>query len=203
MATRTRIIRRVGSHDGCCDGSDDHKNCGGACSNSSSSSKPYNKEKKTFKFNAQGFVTQQVGKLLQEYAIGDMLGSGGFGEVYLGTHKTTGTERAIKVINKSPTDDNVNKAVLHEFNVVRKLDHPNILKMYNLYQDRSHFYIVTDIYKGGELFDEIIKRTKFTETDAADLMNNFELCQLLSQTRSRSQGPQTRKYPSRGKYGNG
>jgi len=122
MATRTRIIRRVGSHDGCCDGSDDHKNCGGACSNSSSSSKPYNMEKKTFKFNAQGFVTQQVGKLLQEYAIGDMLGSGGFGEVYLGTHKTTGTERAIKVINKSPTDDNVNKAVLHEFNVVRKLD---------------------------------------------------------------------------------
>jgi hypothetical protein len=35
----------------------------------------------TIKFSAQGFVTQQVGKLLEEYAIGDMLGSGGFGEV--------------------------------------------------------------------------------------------------------------------------
>ena len=80
------------------------------------------KNKNTIKFNAQRFVTKQVGKLLEEYAIGDMLGSGGFGEVYLGKHKKTGAERAIKVVNKSSFDDGVNEAVLHEFNVVRKLD---------------------------------------------------------------------------------
>lgn len=132
---------------------------------------------KTIKFNAQRFVTKQVGKLLEEYAIGEMLGSGGFGEVYLGRHKKSGAERAIKVVTKSPhKDDSANKAVLHEFNVVRQLDRtyyfvlvvdcwlwslaymflflshlycffallmadPNILKMYNLYQDDSYFYI--------------------------------------------------------------
>lgn len=137
--------------------------------------KKFSKEN-TIKFDAQGFVTKQVGKLLEEYAIGDMLGSGGFGEVYLGKHKKTGTERAIKVVNKSEVDESINAAVLHEFNVVRKLDHPNILKMYNLYQDESYFYIVTDIYKGGELFDEIMKRTKFTEKDAAELINQLLSC---------------------------
>lgn len=85
---------------------------------------------------------------------------------------------------------------------------PNILKMYNLYQDNDYFYIgkcnvcadfsnnpcrsgssllmrllvcfylnsVTDIYKGGELFDEIIKRTKFMEADAAALINQLLSC---------------------------
>ena len=99
----------------------------------------------TIKFNAHRFVTQQVGKLLVEYTIGDMLRSGGFGEVYLGKHKKSGAERAIKVVSKSPKkDDHDNLAVLYEFNVVRKLDHPNILKMYNLYQDDNHFYIGKD-----------------------------------------------------------
>lgn len=133
------------------------------------------KNQKTIKFHAQGFVTPQVGKLLEEYDIGDLLGTGGYGEVYLGVHKKSGAERAIKVITKAP-DAKSNQAVLHEFNVVRKLDHPNLLKMYNLYQDESYFYIVTDIYKGGELFEEIIKRKTFTESDAAELMNNLLSC---------------------------
>lgn len=68
----------------------------------------------TIKFNAQGFVTQQVGKLLEEYAIGDMLGSGGFGEVYLGKHKKSGAERAVKVVHKSPVDEKANQAIIHE-----------------------------------------------------------------------------------------
>lgn len=86
------------------------------------------KKGQTIKFQAQRFVTKQVGKLLEEYAIGDMLGSGGFGEVYLGTHKKSGAERAIKVVNKSPhKDDPANLAVLHEFNVVRKLDRKSAL----------------------------------------------------------------------------
>jgi len=84
------------------------------------------KKGKTIKFNATRFVTKQVGKLLEEYAIGDLLGSGGFGEVYLGKHKKSGHERAIKVVTKSPVDESINAAVLHEFNVVRKLDHPYV-----------------------------------------------------------------------------
>jgi calcium-dependent protein kinase len=105
------------------------------------------KKETSIKFNATRFVTQQVGKLLEEYAIGELLGTGGFGEVYLGKHKKTGAERAIKVVSKShKADDPANLAVLHEFQIVRKLDHPNILKMYNLYQDEGYFYIGMSAY---------------------------------------------------------
>ena len=47
------------------------------------------------------------------------------------------------------------------------MDHPNILKLYEVFQDDARFYVVTELCKGGELFDEIIKRKRFTENDAA------------------------------------
>ena len=96
----------------------------------------------TVKFNAGQFVSRRTNeKISKYYSIKSALGSGGYGEVFLAKHKQSGAERAIKVVNKNPNDESSNKAVLHEFNIVRKLDHPNILKMYKLYQDENYFYI--------------------------------------------------------------
>ena len=50
------------------------------------------------------------------------------------------------------------------------MDHPNILKLYEVYQDDARFYVVTELCEGGELFDEIIKRNHFSEKDAAEIM---------------------------------
>ena len=44
----------------------------------------------------------------------------------------------------------------NEVNILRSLDHPNILKVYEFYEDNKHFYIVTELLTGGELFDRII-----------------------------------------------
>lgn len=38
------------------------------------------------------------------------------------------------------------------------MDHPNILKLYEVFQDDARFYVVTELCTGGELFDEILKR---------------------------------------------
>jgi calcium-dependent protein kinase len=51
------------------------------------------------------------------------------------------------------------------------MDHPNILKLYEVYQDDARFYVVTEFCKGGELFDEIVKRSYFSEKDAAEIMS--------------------------------
>jgi calcium-dependent protein kinase len=59
---------------------------------------------------------------------------------------------------------------------LRELDHPNILKMYEFFEDDKRYYIVTDICKGGELFDEILARGKFSEKDAAMLMKQVLSC---------------------------
>lgn len=55
------------------------------------------------------------------------------------------------------------------------MDHPNILKLYEWFEDEIHIYLVTEICTGGELFDVIIERKHFNEDDAAFIMK-----QLLS-----------------------
>lgn len=51
--------------------------------------------------------------------------------------------------------------------MLRSIDHPNILKVLEFYQDADNFYIVTELYTGGELFDEIINSEYFSEKKAA------------------------------------
>ena len=61
-----------------------------------------------------------------------------------------------------------------EIQILRKLDHPNILKLYEVFTDDKRYYLVTELCKGGELFDElfdeIIAKVVFTEKEAADII---------------------------------
>ncbi|CAB9511941.1 MAP kinase-activated protein kinase 2 (Fragment) [Seminavis robusta] len=130
----------------------------------------------TVKFNAGQFVSRRKDKVSKHYQIKSALGSGGYGDVFLATHKQSGAERAIKVIDKSKWNSRENEAVINEFNIVKDLDHPNLLKMYEMFEDHRHYYIITDIYKGGELFDEIEANGAFAEEDTAVLMMNVLSC---------------------------
>jgi len=125
---------------------------------------------KNITINASTFVAQNAGKLRDYYRIGKMLGSGAFGEVRMCVHRDTGAQRAVKVLRKAHMDEDEKKMLFNEINILRNLDHPNIVKMYEFFEDEKRYYIVTEICKGGELFDEIIARGKFTEKDAAILM---------------------------------
>ena len=60
--------------------------------------------------------------------------------------------------------------LFNEINNLKDLDHPNILKMYEFFEDPKRYYIVTDICKGGELYDEIKERGSFKEKEAALLV---------------------------------
>lgn len=51
--------------------------------------------------------------------------------------------------------------------MLKRLDHPNILKLYEFYEDPKRYYLVTGLCTGGELFDEITNRGQFDEKDAA------------------------------------
>lgn len=88
-------------------------------------------------------------------------------------HRDTGAQRAVKVLRKAHMDEDEKKMLFNEINILRNLDHPNIVKMYEFFEDEKRYYIVTEICKGGELFDEIIARGKFTEKDAAILMKQI------------------------------
>ena len=60
--------------------------------------------------------------------------------------------------------------IVNEILTLKNLNHPNILKIYEFYEDEQAYYIVTDICSGGQLLDEINRRGHFTEVDASVLM---------------------------------
>jgi len=59
------------------------------------------------------------------------------------------------------------KAFEEEMQILRKLDHPNILKLFEVFEDNRKFFLVTEYCKGGELFDEISNLHQFSEKKAA------------------------------------
>ena len=119
---------------------------------------------------AADFVGRTTGKLRDNYRIGRVLGTGAFGEVRMCVHRESGAQRAVKVLRKSHMDDDEKRMLFNEINILKEIDHPNIIKMYEFYEDEKRYYLVTEICKGGELFDEILQRGKFGERDAATLM---------------------------------
>ncbi|OII71297.1 calcium calmodulin dependent protein kinase [Cryptosporidium ubiquitum] len=113
------------------------------------------------------FITSKKGHLSEMYQRVKKLGSGAYGEVLLCRDKVTHVERAIKIIRKTSVSTSSNSTLLEEVAVLKLLDHPNIMKLYDFFEDKRNYYIVMECYKGGELFDEIIHRMKFNEVDAA------------------------------------
>jgi calcium-dependent protein kinase len=130
----------------------------------------------TIKINKSNFISINSAKLREVYRIGKMLGQGAFGEVRVCMHRESGAQRAVKVLRKAHMDEDEKRMFFNEISVLRDLDHPNILKMYEFFEDEKRYYIVTDICKGGELFDEILNRGKFSEKDAAVLMKQVLSC---------------------------
>jgi len=128
------------------------------------------------KVNSHMFVNKQDGTLRDVYKIGKVLGEGAFGEVRLCTHRETGEKRAVKVLKKDAMDEEETAAMLNEINILRGIDHPNVVKIYEYFEDAKRFYIVTQHIEGGELFDEIIKRGTFSERDAAVLIKQLLSC---------------------------
>ena len=101
----------------------------------------------------------------------NFLGEGSFAAVYRVQNRITDAVRAMKVINKSSTcsaeDD---KEIFNEINILRTMDHPNILKIFEFYSNRESYSIVTELCSGGELFQEIVDKGPFTETYSAYVM---------------------------------
>ena len=56
----------------------------------------------------------------------------------------------------------------NEFDILKKLDHPNIVKIFEYYQDSRNYHLIMEYCAGGELFSQIMKSRQFTERQAAN-----------------------------------
>ena len=125
-------------------------------------------QKPAFKLNDT--VRFREGKITDFYHITDILGKGTFGEVRKAVNIKSGTERAVKILSRTNMTDHQLKKLTEEINILKLLDHPNILRVFESYMDEDHLYIVTEMCRGGELFDRICKMKKFGEQMAKDVM---------------------------------
>jgi calcium-dependent protein kinase len=90
------------------------------------------------------------------YNFQGVLGKGGFGTVKLAVMKNGNNDKkiAVKIIEKSRVK-NKQYILLREFETLKTLDHPNIIKFYEVYQDEMFFYICMEYCAGGELLERI------------------------------------------------
>eukprot|EP00923_Selenidium_pygospionis_P027870 GHVN01050389.1.p1 GENE.GHVN01050389.1~~GHVN01050389.1.p1 ORF type:complete len:584 (+),score=58.26 GHVN01050389.1:254-2005(+) len=104
------------------------------------------------------------------------LGAGSFGEVHLVTERTSGLGRVCKIINKELTQVPVEQ-IDEEIEVLKNLDHPNIIKIFEVYEDYNNMYIIMETCEGGELLGRIVQaqqRGKFlNEQHVAILMDQL------------------------------
>lgn len=89
------------------------------------------------------------------------LGTGTYGVVSKCVHLTTGQVRACKTIARKKVKNQ--DRFQAEIDILRSLDHPHILKLYEYFEDEKNVYLITEMCTGGEMFDKIIEKEYFEE----------------------------------------
>ena len=133
-----------------------------------------NPDRKFIKIKTSQFINEKQGKFMDDYKIIKEIGSGSFGKVYKVEHlKFTERVFAMKMIKKRSSDDV--SLIEQEINSLKRLDHPNIMKVLEFYQDAQNYYLILEYCEGQELFDYLINKGTFNEKNACFIMK-----QLLS-----------------------
>ena len=81
----------------------------------------------------------------------------------------------MKKISKQQQDlDNDSEiSLINEINILKRLDHPNIMKIYEYYNTENEIYIISELCEGGELFDKITQEKYFTENSSKIIMKQL------------------------------
>ncbi|KAG0321642.1 hypothetical protein BGZ97_010737 [Linnemannia gamsii] len=102
-----------------------------------------------------------------QYELGPVLGSGNFATVYKATMRKTGIVYAVKEVKKNEAfNAKVEASLEREIGILMSIDHPNLLRIRQVFNEEKHYYVVTELAPDGELFDQIIDKQKFTESEA-------------------------------------
>lgn len=99
------------------------------------------------------------------------MGDGAFSNVYRAYDEKLGKEVAVKVIEKAKLNSSQKSFIHKEVAILRACNHPNIVKLYELVENRQNFFIVMELVSGGEIFNKIIEHTFFSEPLARHIIN--------------------------------
>lgn len=107
----------------------------------------------------------------EQYKILEKLGEGSYGTVWKVKQRKTNLIRAMKKITKNTNSKNETiKEIINEIGLLKKLDHPHIVKIFEFFIEPEGYYLITEYCGGGELYDAIKENTSFSEPVAANIM---------------------------------
>lgn len=118
-------------------------------------------ETKSLKINKESFVSIYKGDITQYYEIIKKIGEGGYGKIYKVKNKESGDIRAMKQILKSKIPD-IEK-FQNEIKILSMVDHPNIVRLFEVIEDDKYFNLFQELCTGGELLSKVQKPLKENE----------------------------------------
>uniref|UniRef100_A0A8C9PH48 BR serine/threonine kinase 1 n=1 Tax=Spermophilus dauricus TaxID=99837 RepID=A0A8C9PH48_SPEDA len=86
--------------------------------------------------------------------------------VKLGVHCITGQKVAIKIVNREKLSESVLMKVEREIAILKLIEHPHVLKLHDVYENKKYLYLVLEHVSGGELFDYLVKKGRLTPKEA-------------------------------------
>jgi calcium/calmodulin-dependent protein kinase I len=104
------------------------------------------------------------------WKLGEVLGSGGYSVVKLGTSAVNKDKAAVKIVSRVGISREDEDSLLEEVRILKTIEHPNITQVYDFFEEKKHFYVVMELLEGGELFDRIVKKSFYNEKEARDLV---------------------------------
>ena len=118
-------------------------------------------ETNSLKINKESFVAIYKGDITQYYEIIKKIGEGGYGKIYKVKNKESGDIRAMKQIMKSKIPD-IEK-FQNEIKILSMVDHPNIVRLFEVIEDDKYFNLLQELCTGGELLSKVQKPLKEKE----------------------------------------
>lgn len=126
----------------------------------------------------QQFLQEHTDRLDSYYRLETQLGygtshPGAFGRVFEATHLSSGARRAVKIIPRDKIEEKQLGQMISEVSILKTLDHPHILKVYEVFVESASVSIVSELCTGGELFEKITKLKRFSEQMGSTYMQQI------------------------------
>ncbi|VDK84235.1 unnamed protein product [Litomosoides sigmodontis] len=86
--------------------------------------------------------------------------------VKTGTHCITGRKVAVKIVNKEKLSESVLQKVEREIAIMKLIEHPNVLHLYDVYENKKYLYLLLEHVSGGELFDYLVRKGRLMAKEA-------------------------------------
>ncbi|KRY91707.1 Serine/threonine-protein kinase BRSK2 [Trichinella pseudospiralis] len=117
--------------------------------------------------------SRDIYQFVGPYRLEKTLGKGQTGLVKLGTHYASGRKVAIKIVRKEKLSESVLIKVEREIAVMKLIDHPYILRLYDVYENQKFLYLILEYVSGGELFDYLVRKGRLPIKEAKKIFRQI------------------------------